>query len=448
MMSRWPESSLVVVLAGVGVAFLWTGLGDGHGVAEFFGVDSKKDALEFLGVIMGGLLVGLNVVLSHRRAKAMETAAAAQAAGMARQAESNELTEVGQRQERMKNAIDHLGSGSAIQRIGASHELVHLAKDTPDFRATVLAILCAYIRQTTGAAKYRRKNEKEPSTEIQSLLTLLFVREASLFRRFRANLEEAWLNGADLRGARLFRANLRGVYLEGARLGGAHLNRAILVEAWLRGAKFEKARLRECDLTLAHLQGARLTGTRLQGATVLGGRLVAAYCRDARFQGADLTDARLHAAVLPGAQMQAARMDRTLLQGAILSGADLRGAGSPRESSGSGFAERVRAGVGEVGSFSREGCGAYFGGAIEDPRAQQARCGATVSEAQASFLEPDRSALGPASFSSGTTGLRCSARGVLSGRGRGVDFGARIRAVRGRVACCASRCAAGSVPAL
>ncbi len=369
--SRWAEFSLMVVLAGIGVAFVWTGFGNGDGVREFLGVDSKKDALEFLGVIAGGLLVGLNVVLAHRRASAMETVAAAQADGIRRQAKANELLELGQRQERMKNAIDHLGSDSAIQRIGAAHELVHLARDTPEFAETVLAIVCAYIRQTTGSAKYRKKHKAEPSTEIQSLLTLLFVREASVFRGFRADLEEAWLNGVDLRRAHVPRGNLRGVHLEGARLESACLNGAVLAEARLRSAKFQKAHLRECDLTLAWMQGARLIGARLEGATVLSGSLVAAYCRDVSLRGADLTDSRLHGAILSGAQMQAARMDGTFLQGAVLSGADLRGAGSLRESSASSFAERVREAIDEEDSLSREGCSACFGGAIEDLRAQQ-----------------------------------------------------------------------------
>ena len=290
----------------------------------------------------GGVLVALNVVVANRRAKAMEDAAASQAEGMKRQAKANRLTEQGQRQERLKNALDRLGSESPVQQFAAAYELVHLAGDTEELRGAVLAIFCEHIRQTTRSDGYKEQHRAEPSTEIQSLLTLLFVREHAAFRGCRADLEECWLNGADLRRARLPRANLRGVRLDGARLGDACLHGSVLVDAHFKGAKLERACLRECNLMEAQMQGARLTDARLQGAMILAGRLVGAYLRNARLQGADLTDARLHAATLSGAQMQAVRMERVSLQGGFLGGTNFQGAGSPPWSSDSSFADRVR----------------------------------------------------------------------------------------------------------
>ena len=367
---RWLQYLLVGVLL-VAAAFLTTGFGYSDCVLEFLGTKEKKDALEFLGVIMGGVLLALNVVVAQRRAKAMEDAAAAQAEGMKRQAKANRLTEQGLRQERLKNALDRLGSESPVQQFAAAYELVHLARDTEELRGAVLAIFCEHIQQTTRSDGYKEQHRAEPSTEIQSLLTLLFVREHAAFRGCRADLEECWLNGADLRRARLPRANLRGVRLDGARLGDACLHGAVLVDARLRDAKLERTCLRECNLMEARMQGARLTDARLQGATLLGGRLVAAYLRGARLQGAQLTDARLHAATLVGAQMQAARIERAGLQGAMLSGANLQGAGAPGWSSTLGFADRVRAAAGKEDTISGDGCHALFFGAIEHQRAEE-----------------------------------------------------------------------------
>ena len=63
----------------------------------------------------------------------------------------------------------------------ALYELFHLAEDATEdakkLRQTVLDILCAHIRQTTGERKYRRTHKSKPSEEVQSLLTLLFVQE-------------------------------------------------------------------------------------------------------------------------------------------------------------------------------------------------------------------------------------------------------------------------------
>ena len=56
----------------------------------------KFEALKFLGIGMGGLLIALQALMSYRRAKAME--------------DSVEKTEQGQQQDRLKNAIEHLVS--------------------------------------------------------------------------------------------------------------------------------------------------------------------------------------------------------------------------------------------------------------------------------------------------------------------------------------------------
>ena len=70
----------------------------------------------------------------------------------------------------------------------------------------------------------------------------------------KANLNEADLSGANLRGANLNEANLRG-----ADLRGADLSRANLSGANLRGANLSGANLSEADLSGANLSGADLS---------------------------------------------------------------------------------------------------------------------------------------------------------------------------------------------
>ena len=62
-------------------------------ISKRLGLSDKNEALKFLGIGMGGLLVALQALMSYRRAKAMEDAV--------------EKTEQGQRQDRLKNAINH-----------------------------------------------------------------------------------------------------------------------------------------------------------------------------------------------------------------------------------------------------------------------------------------------------------------------------------------------------
>ena len=263
---------------------------------HLFGLSEKNKILTFLGLAMGGVLLALQAVIANKRAVAMETAANAQADAAKQQAKANQNTEQGLRQERLKTAVEHLDSSSVSLRLGGIYELFHLAEDTIDWRQTILDILCAHIRRTTCEKAYQDNYQREPSEEIQSVLTLLFVQEHALFKGLRANLEGAWLNGANLRKARLQGANL--IY---ARLQSARLD-----DAQLQGAKLSNAKLQFAWLSSASLLGAELDRALLQLSRLEGAQL----------QGADLSNANLQVAVLFNAQLQGAILLGTLLQGA------------------------------------------------------------------------------------------------------------------------------------
>ena len=285
-------------------------------IVQLLGVSQKSEALKFLGISMGGILLALQALASHKRAKAMEEAAKAQAEATGEQAKANQNAEKGQRQERLKNAIEHLGHQSVSVRLGGAYELFHLAQDTEDLRQTVLDILCAHIRRTTGENEYRKKHKSKPSEEIQSLLTLLFVQEHDVFKGLHINLQGSWLNGADLNHAHLEKAVLIEAYLQEARLGGAYL----------QGARLVRAHLQEAWLVRAHLQGAWLVRAHLQGAYLWEAHLQGAYLWEAHLQGAWLVRAHLQGATLGGAHLQGAWLVRAHLQGATLWEAHLQGA--------------------------------------------------------------------------------------------------------------------------
>lgn len=283
---------ILVILTGLFLAVMfletietWT--------SQLLGVTKKSEALKFLGIGMGGILLALQALASHTRAKAMEDTANAQAKATEQQAAANQNVERGQRQERLKNAIEHLGHQSDSVRLGGAYELFHLAQDTEDLRQTVLDILCAHVRRTTGEEEYREKYKWKPSEEVQSLLTLLFVQKHEVFKGLHINLQGSWLNGADLRAARLQGANLVVAYLQGATLGAARLNGADLVAARLNEANLVVARLYGADLGAACLKGANLWYTFLQEANLEASHLQGAYLGAACLHGANLKEACL-----------------------------------------------------------------------------------------------------------------------------------------------------------
>lgn len=242
---------------------------------DLTGLEEKHEVLKFLGIGMGGILLALQALASHKRAKAMEDAANAQAEATKEQAKANENTEQGQRQDRLKNAIEHLGHGSDSVRLGGAYELIHLAEDTEELRETTLNILCAHIRRTTGEDNYRKEYRRKPSEEVQSLLTLLFAQKYKIFQGFRARLQGSYLPGADLAEARLQSAILTNTWLRGANLEDTRLQ-------W---AKFQESDLKGANCMGAHLQGAKLWDTHLQGAEMGGAHLQGAELQRAKLQG-------------------------------------------------------------------------------------------------------------------------------------------------------------------
>lgn len=289
----------------------------GHlGLAE--NEESKNEALKFLGISMGGVLIALQALMSYRRAKALEDTARVQADAVQR-------TEHGQRQDRLKNAIEHLGHESESVRLGGAYELFHLAQDTKELRQTVLDILCALIRQMTADVHYKKAHESKPSEQVQSLLILLFMQEHGVFRGLRVNLQESWLNGVDLREA--------------------YLERAIFTKAYLRGAVFYEAHLQEANFREAHLQGAVLELTHLQAVDFIKAHLQGAQLFRAKLQGAQLFNSNLQGARLDYANLQGARLGGARLQGASLRFTELQGVDSTIALDG--FADRIRQSIGK-----------------------------------------------------------------------------------------------------
>ncbi|EAP5746237.1 pentapeptide repeat-containing protein [Salmonella enterica] len=114
----------------------------------------------------------------------------------------------------------------------------------------------------------------------------------------RANLCDANLCGADLRGANLCDANLCGADLRGANLCDANLRGADL-----RGANLCDANLRGADLRGANLCDANLCGANLCDANLCGANLCDANLCDTNLCDANLCDTNLRGADLYGADL-------------------------------------------------------------------------------------------------------------------------------------------------
>ena len=262
--------------------------------------DAKFTLLQTLGFGMGGVLVALQALASNRRATAMETAAIAQT-------KANLDIEERNRQERLKNAIEHLGHSSPSVRLGGAYELVNLALEKEGLRATVMEILCAHIRQTTTQAEYTQEHLSSPSTEVQSLLSVLFVENHTVFDGCKAKLQGSCLNRVNLANSHLANVNFEGAQLQQANLHQACLQGSLLLNANLTGAIAARADLSGAKILTSSLRGAVLFQTIFRGSTIIGTQMQLADLRQAELQGSQTQGLALQGAQLDGAQFHGMR---------------------------------------------------------------------------------------------------------------------------------------------
>jgi len=134
------------------------------------------------------------------------------------------------------------------------------------------------------------------------------------------------LERADLSEAHLERAFLRGAHLEGADLSEAHLEEAVLWNAFMEGTNLWFAHLEGAFLLEeVHLEGAVLQLACLQGAKLRNAHLEGADLRSAHLEGADLSDAHLEGKYMNVNDLERVRKSKGDFP-EILPPADLRGA--------------------------------------------------------------------------------------------------------------------------
>jgi hypothetical protein len=255
--------------------------------------------------------------------------------------------------DRFSRAIDQLGQEDVPGqrkvsiRLGGVYALEDLMHDSPDDEATIIEVLCAFVR-THAAAPTRETTEAIPASaaDVQAAVSVLARRPNPNAERNRridltgsrismigAPLAGAHLAGADLVGAELSGADLSGADLAGANLVDAALSRANLAGADLTGALLTGAAIEEANVVDARLVGADLTGSTLLHATLShadlsradlsNASLVIASLTGAKLTGTDLTGAFLAGANLAGADLTVTNLTGTTLAGTELAGADL-----------------------------------------------------------------------------------------------------------------------------
>lgn len=160
--------------------------------------------------VSAAVIVGGVALVSNWRTQRIATAAI-------------EAAQQGPMTDRWVSAVKLLAStGTSDQpsveaRVGAIYLIEQIAKESTAHRVPALELLAAYVREHSQMGR----TSLEPTTDVQSVLTVLGrCGQAGL------DLRRAVLWGADLEDAALVEANLCKARLRGARFVGARMQRA------------------------------------------------------------------------------------------------------------------------------------------------------------------------------------------------------------------------------
>ena len=276
----WVVVAILASLALIAVIFvLWQGLA---AVLSPSGFAQRKDALQLLAQIAGGILALAVVILTWWRISVAE--------------KNVQLAQEGQITERFTRAIEQLGNRDSLEvRLGGIYALERIARDSEKDHWPIMEVLTAFVRERAPWSEASPCPANPPRADIQAILTVLGRRDRSHERPpdHRLDLRKTDLRGVNLvvagnradpdpKGAHLEwadleatnlekKAQLIGIHLEDARLmavrfQGADLRNAHLERARLKGADLRAANLRQASLWHTHLEGADLSGANLSGA--------------------------------------------------------------------------------------------------------------------------------------------------------------------------------------
>lgn len=239
--------------------------------------------------------------------------------------ETHEREREAQVTDRYIRAIDQLGEKLEV-RLGGIYALRRIAEDSPRDRATIVDVLCAFVRDNVQATTNDRPElmEAPPRSDVQAALTVIGrlnqLADRGVGGEFHSiDLSDVHLGHAKLVDANLEHANLDETCLERANLRGAHLEHAHLFSAGLKKANLRGAYLNHAELTSTNLEGADLRRAHLEDVERSAGiNLSHADLRCAHLERANLSSANLTGANLSGAHLEEADMSGAWLGGASL----------------------------------------------------------------------------------------------------------------------------------
>ena len=312
-------------------------------------LSEKYETLEFIALIMGGVLAVLGAITINRRVDAQE--------------ENNESANKRNDDYRFQHMVSNLGHEKVTVRVATFYRFYYLAFKEKNNREKnnkgkskeeikkenkgiieedIFEMLCSCLRSMSSGEPYISKDKYEYRTESKTLFDVLFKEKFKSKKNglipdhVIPNLQKIHLDNMDLVDSNLSRANLSHANLAGSNLSHTNLSHANLSHANLSHTNLFHANLFHADLSntdisdaeipRANLSHANLFHVNVSNANLFRANLSRADLWETNLSGARLTRANLSDAYLFRANLSGAHFFRADFSNANLLGTDLSGA--------------------------------------------------------------------------------------------------------------------------
>ena len=225
-------------------------------------INPNGELIKLIIQVIGGLILLFGAYYSLKIAEASK--------------ENNKLIEKGNIAERFKNAIEMLNNDNQSICLSGIYALNEIAKDNLEYREQVFNILVEYINYNTRNLPSWLEIQKparfsvQPSIQIMTILTLLFSREKTIFKKFKATFENTKLYGAKLDKFNFSRCIFRNVQLQNSSFQDtwfidSKIYNSDFTFSDFTGAYFTDAKIWDnTNFSCCFLCGVRFTGTWIQ----------------------------------------------------------------------------------------------------------------------------------------------------------------------------------------
>jgi hypothetical protein len=236
--------------------------------------DVANESRKTIAQIVGGLLLLAGLYATAKQVNSLQEQLKLSAQTFKIAQEQVRIAQEGQLTDRFGKAVEQLGNSASAVRLGGIYALARLGSDSMRDHSAVVEVLTAYVRQhapwhvTIAAPASLHRYETTPPlsheyvVEIQAIILLLSSdKEQKAIDLSHANLSK--INFEKL----FFReVNFNNSNFEGASCAHAHFNGSNFYGADL-GADFDSADLSDARLDEADMRGSLLGNAGLSGAT-------------------------------------------------------------------------------------------------------------------------------------------------------------------------------------